>query len=259
MQEIRLCDNSHIEITAKLCKKYNLGIEYQDFSKNYIHQKKELKRRCAEANLIISKGKSMHAQFKNLNPGALDKSLQAKALHAFNLAYHTAQEIGASELIFHNGMPITQKSTKEWEKRASEFWSNALLNQNSNITICLENQFEKNPEIIKNIIDTVNNKSLLACLDIGHANCFSNFSVEEWINCLEKRIKYFHLHNNHGKNKLNILDGDEHLGIENGTINIQNVLKLAISKCPNSIWGVEVRDDDVTESIETLRHFHYLK
>ena len=85
------------------------------------------------------------------------------------------------------------------------------------------------------IIDGVGDDSLKVCLDIGHAHANSIMPVEEWIETLGDRIAYYHLHNNHGKTNIPEYNDDEHLGLNNGTINIESVLKKTEECSPNAI------------------------
>ena len=85
------------------------------------------------------------------------------------------------------------------------------------------------------IIDGVGDDSLKVCLDIVHAHANSIMSVEEWIETSGDRIAYYHLHNNHGKTNILEYNDDEHLGLNNGTINIESVLKKTEECSPNAI------------------------
>lgn len=97
----------------------------------------------------------------------------------------------------------------------------------STFKLGIENQFESDSELLLNLIDEVNDSRVKICLDIGHAHANSNMAVENWIETLKDRILYYHLHNNHGKQTiLGYNKDDEHLGIDNGTINIEKKVKL---------------------------------
>ena len=72
----------------------------------------------------------------------------------------------------------------------------------------------------------MNNKNFSVCLDIGHTNCYSKLPIEDWIKLLGTRIDHIHLHNNDG-NK------DTHSGLNNGNININEVLNLIDNYCIN--------------------------
>ena len=84
--------------------------------------------------------------------------------------------------------------------------------------------------------------------------------VEDWIKSLNNRIAYYHLHNNHGKQtSFGYNKDDEHLAIDNGTIDIDNVLKLAEQYTPNAIWNVESKVEYLEDSVKCLRRLGYIK
>ena len=162
-----------------------------------------------------------------------------------------AKELGCDCIVVHNGYyPGTYRYTG-WLKRTVEFWQEFFADKDNSITIMLENQFEKDSELIKMVIDSVNDKRLKVNLDIGHANCNSDMSVYNWIKTLGKRIGYMHLHNNHGKDS-GAANLDEHLDITNGTIDIKKVIKLVKQHCPKAILAIE-SSKNAEQSIELLK------
>lgn len=259
MKEIRLCDNSRIDIATELCKRYNIGIEIQTFANPYIENQNVLITNYKEKLINLSTGRSLHAPFWDMNPGAKLQEVRKVTLDMVNYAYSIAKKLNCTEIVVHNGFIPKVYDQEEWIKRASDFWGNFFADKDNNITVCLENQFENDPELIKKEIELVNDKRLKVCLDIGHANCFSDASVEKWITTLEKKISYFHLHSNHGKRNVQCTTTDEHLGLGHGKINFKKILKLMEKVSPNSIWNIEVADKYVEESILYLEKLNYLK
>ena len=137
-------------------------------------------------------------------------------------------------------------------RRASEFWTEFFADKDKSITVMIENQFEQTSELMKMVVDTVNDKRLKICLDVGHANCNSNMSVYDWIKTLGARIGYMHLHNNHGKNE-KLANTDEHLGLTDGTIDMKRVLRLVKTHCPKAILAIEANIKFAPESIVFLK------
>ena len=154
-------------------------------------------------------------------------------------------------MVLHNGyFPGTSYEPK-WIERTINFWKDFL--KDKDITICLENQFELDSDMLIKIIDGVNDSRLKVCLDIGHAHANSNMKVEDWIETLNDRIAYYHLHNNHGKQDIKDHNNDEHLGLNYGTIDIKNVLEYANKYSPNAIWSLESGVKYHLEDIEILK------
>ena len=69
---------------------------------------------------------------------------------------------------------------------------------------------------------------------------------------------YLHLHNNHGKQNIPGHNNDEHLGLSNGTIDIDKVFELAEIYCPNAILSVETKPEYLLESVKWLNERGYL-
>ena len=106
--------------------------------------------------------------------------------------------------------------------------------------------YEKDLSVLKELFDKVNNNILSICLDIGHANCYSNQSLEEIIKLLGNRIGHLHLSNNDGKK-------DSHCGFNNGNIDVINTLNLIDKYCDNPSMTIEVTDfNEAIESIEFI-------
>ena len=111
----------------------------------------------------------------------------------------------------------------------------------------IENVYDKEPSHLIEIIDKVNNKNFSVCLDIGHTNCYSKLPIEDWIKLLGTRIDHIHLHNNDG-NK------DTHSGLNNGNININEVLNLIDNYCINPSITVEVNNSkEIDELVYLLK------
>jgi sugar phosphate isomerase/epimerase len=87
-----------------------------------------------------------------------------------------------------------------------EFWHDFLSDKDPNIRIHLENMLELDPELISDVVRSIDRANLDINLDIGHAHCNSNTPVIKWIERLGSQIGYVHLHDNHGQS-------DEHLGL----------------------------------------------
>lgn len=268
MRDIRLCDDSEFEETVQKCNDNNLGIEVQSFAELIMKQigdtDEEVESRI-EKELIKEKefldnmncGKSFHAPHAGLEPGTKDAYDYEKINKYLNKAYQVASKIGCSEMVVHNGYKVGTYYIPKYIERSINFWKNFLSDKDDSITICLENQFELDSDMLKQIIDGVGDSRLKVCLDIGHAHANSIMPVEEWIETLGDRIAYYHLHNNHGKQ--NSMNDDEHLGLNHGTIDIINVLAKAEQYSPNAIWNLESGVQYHLEDIETLKSLGYTK
>ena len=259
MKEIRLCDSGALDLTKDLCVQNNLGIEFQTFHDPSIQDLEEQLKIHKLVTEKIPGGKSLHAPFWELNLGSKMPGIKKVTMEMFNYAYKIAQELGCTEIVVHNGYIPGTSPVDNWVKRAIEFWKEFFSDKDNSITMCIENQFELDSEIFIKEIDALGDSRLKCCLDVGHAHANSNMSVEDWIKTLGDRISYFHLHNNHGKLNIPGHNNDEHLGLANGTIDMEKVFELAETYCPNAILNIETGPEYLLESVEWLTEKGYLK
>jgi sugar phosphate isomerase/epimerase len=67
---------------------------------------------------------------------------------------------------------------------------------------------------------------------VGIKNNKENIEITDWIKKANEKIGFVHLHNNFGKN-------DDHNGLNNGNINMNEVCKALEQYSPNAIWEIE--------------------
>ena len=263
MREIRLCDDCEKEFTYDLCMKNNLGIEIQGFYKPSMIgtvESDELVDAYNELFKDFKFGKSLHAPFWDLNLGSKHPDVKAATMKAYNYAYDVAKKLGCSEIVVHNGFVPNTSYYEGWTKNAVSFWEEFFRDKDDSITMMIENQCEEDATVLQMEIDAVNDPRLKVCLDIGHAHANSNISVEEWITTLGERIGYLHLHDNHGKViGRPSFKNDEHLGLGEGTINLEKVFELLEENAPDAIWNIECKLSSIESSIEVLKRLGYLK
>lgn len=263
MKEIRLCDGAQPKKVIELCIENKLGIEVQGFYNPNMIYTEESENLILDYKQILdgfNNGKSLHAPFWDLNLGTKNPMVREATLKSFNYAYSIAKELGCTEIVVHNGFIPNTSFYQGWVKSSVQFWNDFFKDKDHSITMMIENQCEEDSEVIKMEIDAVNDLRLKVCLDIGHANANSDMSVEKWIKSLGNRIGYLHMHNNHGrlKNRPSFMN-DEHLGIDDGTIDIKNVCSLLEEYCPNAIWNLECKLDYIDYSVNVLKGMGYIK
>lgn len=262
MKEIRLCDDATLDKVYDLCVENKLGIEIQGFYNPNLIDTEESNALLKKYKEDLSKfkgGRSPHAPFWDLNLGSKNPWVRQATMVAYNYAYKVAKELGCTEIVVHNGFVPNTSFYEGWVRNATAFWQEFFADKDDSITMMIENQCEEDSEVLKMEIDTVNDPRLKICLDIGHAHANSIMSVENWIKSLGNRIGYLHLHNNHGKvSGRPSYKNDEHLSLEDGTMDIKEVLKLLEEYCPNAIWNIESHLDTITDSINTLKGLGYL-
>ncbi len=253
MKEIILCDRGNYKEAANLCKKYNIGVNLDSFADLEICDKsfEEVKYNLAlYQNIKIT---CMHAPIDGLCMGNLDKEVREFTMKAFEYSYKVAKLIECPSINFHNGFDPNLHEKDEWIKNSSEFLKEFLEDKDDSIVIYLENKLEFTPDVIIDLINRVGDSRLIACLDVGHANAHSNTDVLEWIKGLGNKLGLVHLHNNYGEK-------DEHLSLDNGSINFNGLCETLEKFAPDSTWAIEVNElQGAYKSIKWLIKNKYLK
>ena len=256
MKEIRLCDDAEVERVIEGCTKNNFGIEIQGFYNPNMVNNIEADNLLQHYKNLLSGfkgGKSLHAPFWDLNLGTKNQMIKEATMKTLQWAYDMAKKLGCTEVVVHNGFVPNTSFYQGWVKNAVVFWNEFFDGKDNSITMMIENQCEENSDVLKMEIDAVNDSRLKVCLDIGHAHANSKMSVEDWIVSLGDRIGYLHMHNNHAvqPNRPSYMN-DEHLGLNDGSIDIKNICYLLEKYCPNAIWCLECKLEYMDSSIKFI-------
>lgn len=259
---------SHLIETEEMkdiLRKYPINLEIVNFGSamildNWKYYLKEYKKEMD--GFITSREVTIHGPFVDMSPGSPDKEIRRVARDRFQQAFNIAKELGAKHIIFHSGYIQKVSYGEEWLENSKEFWKEFIeCNLNSlkgsmgrngeevnheGLEIHIENVFDEDYILIKELIDYIHHPSFSACLDIGHANASSPKTLEHWIQGLGKSIGYVHLHNNDGKH-------DYHNPLSKGTIDVQDTLKLLGQVSPNAPWCIEVfSKEGIIDSVELI-------
>lgn len=161
----------------------------------------------------------LHGPFLDLNPMAYDSLVVQATRTRYEQAYQAAKELGAKKLILHSGFIPSVYFLTGWAERMADFYKKFLEDKDDSVEILMENVMDPLPEPLREIMENVSHPSFGICLDIGHANCFSQTDCKEWAEMLFPYIRHLHLHDNPG-------DRDRHQALGDGTVPYRQVLEL---------------------------------
>jgi len=246
MKSLIICDNDEFDIVFPFCIAEGTGIEFQSFWDPTLSDEYPA---LIEYQLSKIKGiatRAYHEPFGDLNCGSYDPLIREVSRKRMSFGYRIAQKLEAMHIIFHHGYVPHTSPPKNWIPRFVQFWKSFLENKPDNVYFHLENLLEISPDIIVETIDTISDRRVNACLDIGHANCNSTTHVLKWIEKLGDRIGYVHLHGNDGTE-------DQHLAIGKGTIPFHEVCGYLDHYSPKAIWALEIETDGIKESFRWLK------
>lgn len=193
----------------------------------------------------------VHGPFLDLYVTSPDPKIVAVATDRHEQALAAAASIGASIYVAHlNSIPLirNQAYQERFVEVAAEFWLPlADQAQQAGTTIVLENMWEPDPALQRQVVEAANHPSLKASFDNGHALVFSTRPGAEWIRVLGRALAHVHLHDNDGTY-------DQHLAVGEGVEDWKNLITAWREHAPDSTLVVESDDLEVNKrSLRALR------
>ncbi|MBR2949362.1 MAG: sugar phosphate isomerase/epimerase [Lachnospiraceae bacterium] len=174
----------------------------------------------------------LHGPFNELFPCAIDRKVRALAAERYRQAIALAKEYGAKKVIFHSGYYERLYYPVWFIEQSILFWKD-YFKEDPGVEIVLENVFEEEPQMLADIVSSVNHPNFRICLDIGHVNAYSKIPVSEWIDCCAPWISHFHVHNNDTSR-------DSHSALDCGTIPMKAFFEQADRLCPDATYTLEL-------------------
>ena len=175
---------------------------------------------------------SLHGPFLDPNPACYDSLLQEAVRTRFEQAYEAARELGACRLVLHSGrQPGIYRFDSYWVERMIRFFGRFMENR-SGVAVCLENVLDERARPLLAVAEGVDHPDFGLCLDLGHANCYSQESPEEWIGTLGSRIRHVHIHDNDGRE-------DAHKAAGTGNIDFRKLIPMITAFSGGVSWTIE--------------------
>ena len=176
-----------------------------------------------------------HGPFNELFPCAIDPLARELAARRYLQAVEMAGEYGAKKLVFHGGYLPHVYYSCWYTEQSILFWKDFLKKIPEDVTLCVENVLESDPQWMAEIASGVDDPRFRLCLDVGHAHVCSEVPVEQWLETLAPWLGHFHIHNNDRS-------FDTHSPLDQGTIPMRQLLTRAAALCPDASCTLEVTD-----------------
>jgi len=191
---------------------------------------------------------SMHGAFIDIYIHSPDELIKNASRERIIQNLNVAKKLGVKSIISHtNSLPMMGREAyyDNWVKENILFWKEII--KKYKINILLENMWDKNPQLIRRVIDGVGSDKLRVCFDTGHCHIFSTVSMEEWFKELGKYITYIHLNDNHG-------DADLELPLGDGSIDWEKFNNYVKKYCNNPDVVFELKNiERIQKSINFLK------
>ena len=233
-------------------KIYQVGMEINHTCISHLLDEENDKRDKLLANIqrdieaSEAKRVMIHGPFTEIIPAAIDHKFKELAMARVNQAYDVAAHFGLKKRVVHTGwIPFMYFKSYHAEKGA-EFWQKFMEDKPSDFILCVENVLDDEPMMIKDMMQKIDDPRIRLCLDVGHAHAVTidEYRVADWIKELGPYISHFHLHNNDGT-------GDTHRALDDGTMDMKDVLLKIEDYCPEDVtYTIEARK--AIDSLEWL-------
>jgi sugar phosphate isomerase/epimerase len=191
---------------------------------------------------------SCHLPYIDLHFGSRDPKVHEYTFDCLDAGLEMASVLHAQIAVLHLGFSshIPPKHREGWQERIVDSLRQLVVNaEEEEIIVAIENTYEPDGELIRDILGQVNSQWLRFCADLGHAACYSRMAPEEWIESFKKEIVLLHFHDNDGLDNLHATCGDGVVGYEP----VFEACKAAELSCPIVL---EVPEDGWDNSIEHL-------
>ncbi len=232
----------------ELSKKYNLGFEYNEF---FIPDLLDNKNNLED---VINKYKSLNRRNDTLHGVFFDIVLDSQDKRISNISYERvessiaiAKKLNCKGVVFHTNYITWMKDEtyrKRWVKLNGDSYL-SLIKKYDNIELYIENMFDLDPYLLKELMEYINNDRIGVCLDVAHAS-ISNIDISIWFKELSKYIKHIHINDND-----RIVDSHQELG--KGIIDYKNVYKYIKELKNKPSILIEINDyDKVVNSIKYI-------
>ena len=240
----------------EVIRQNRLGIELNDLcisesmdkeqaEKTLQAMRREIDVSCAESVLI-------HGPFTEIIPAAIDHRMVSLGMERLQEAYRFAEKLGVNRMVVHSGyIPLLYFQNWHLEKSRA-FWCRFMEDKPADFHLYIENVFEDDPTIMKELVETVADPRIRLCLDVGHASAAAgpDCDVTEWIRILAPYIGHFHLHNNDGKS-------DRHDPLSDGILDMQEILHC-ITDCCGSDTTMTIESRVCDSSVQWLENEGFL-
>lgn len=145
---------------------------------------------------------TLHAPYADLSPGGSDSKVRRASFERMTQLMDAAKILNPDIITVHPGFDHWRNdhNLNQWLNNSSLFWKEILeYTADSNFKLAVENIFERTPETLLKLIESIASPRFGFCFDTGHFNLFSKSPLEEWFESLGDYIYETHLHDNTGE------------------------------------------------------------
>jgi sugar phosphate isomerase/epimerase len=235
----------------ELARRYACGLEIQTFSDpNVLDGQWQRRLSAYQSQLQSFSGPiACHGAFFDMASASVDARIVQLTRERYLQNLEIASALGATRLVFHtNFLPMIKTAAyrQSWINRQVDFWRQIGTEAaEQGVMVCLENMWDPDPTILRDLLLAVNLESVQCCLDVSHIHLYGRGdarTTDVWLEALEPYIVHIHLNNT-----LGVIDEHLSLNAHSGVVHYAKLLpKLAkLKREPNLV--VEIEDLQAAE------------
>jgi sugar phosphate isomerase/epimerase len=216
------------------------GIELGGYGLAGVRSQRDWDYRLEKHIMILNKfqGKAaMHGPFIGIEYSHIDHLIRESIQRRIDMTFNAACTLKVSRVILHSGYNLENEVfhlNEIWLNENINYWKKEICRwEKAGIEIVLENDVEKSPDLLIDLVKTVKSPSLQLCLDIGHLHYLSPYSSLDWVNRMGSYLKHVHIHDNDQK-------ADRHWPIGKGTIDFEAFCSSIENNSPDITLSIEV-------------------
>ena len=218
-----------------------LGVELNGYGLAGIKSEGEWRQRLAihlEFTRSFHGPLAVHGPFIGMRFNHTDHILREAVDRRMDVFFDTARQLGVRTVVLHTGYDgSVERYRLKWLEENTQYWRREAVRWKTlGVRIVLENEEEKSPDLMVQLVERVDSDSLGLCLDVGHANISSHLSLAEWVERMGSRLWHVHLHDNDGKE-------DQHLAVGRGNIGFAPFFAALGRIAPHASVALESRID----------------
>ncbi len=223
---------------------YVAGFELQNYDRRAVLSRQDWDAVLEQHRNIIAglmgRRLAIHGPYAGIDCTFRDHLLKEAVRKRMDRIYGMVRELKPDTLVLHTGCQeqmVSFNLTDTWLESAAGFWRNEILRYaECGVQVVLENVVEQNPDLMVELSDRVDSEYFGLCMDIGHANLFSQIPPAQWVQQMGRKLKHVHLHDNRGKS-------DEHLPVGKGSIDFDSFFEALYQHVPDVTVSIEVIAD----------------
>lgn len=239
----------------ELSKEYNLGFEYNEFYMPSLlddaNRLGDTINRYYELNRCND---TLHGVFFDITLDSIDPWIKEASLIRVRSSLDIAKTLKCKGVVFHTNYITWMKDEaykKRWIEENKKIYLE-LIEEYEDLEIYIENMFDLDPYLLRDLVKEINHERVGVCLDIAHAS-ISNVDLSVWFKELSPYIKHIHINDN---DKI----VDSHLELGKGIIDYDLAYKYINELNDDLTILIEIKDYEKTvNSINYLKNKGYLK